>query len=192
MLYRIGRIIVGAVLHIIFRRRFIGVENVPAEGGVIFAVNHRSYWDVILAGLACPRPLRFMAKSELFSNKLFGSLIRALGAFPVKRGRGDIGAVRSSIKILSDNEVLLMFPEGRRVRGGYVTDAKPGVAMIATAAKVPVIPVNISGKYKWMNKITVTIGKPITFKDYYDKKLTMQELQNLSNCVLKSIRSLEP
>ncbi len=54
------------------------------------------------------------------------------------------------------------------------------------------IPVNISGKYKWMNKITVTIGKPITFKDYYDKKLTMQELQNLSNCVLKSIRSLEP
>lgn len=190
MLYRFGKVVVGAVLHLVFRRKFIGIENVPAEGGAIFAVNHKSYWDVIMAGLACPRPLRFMAKSELFSNKLFGTLIKALGAFPVKRGRGDVGAVRSSMKILANGEIMLMFPEGKRVRDGRIVDAKPGVAMIASAAKVPVIPVNISGEYKWMSKITLTIGKPITFEEYYDKKLTIQELQELSNDVLKTIRML--
>lgn len=193
MLYRFGRIVVGAVVFLLFRLKIVGRENIPADGGAIFAVNHRSYWDVIMAGLACPRQLHFMAKSELFRNKLFGRLIRQLGAFPVSRGRGDVGAIKSAMKLLSSGEIMLMFPEGKRVRDGqeWLVDAKPGLALIATTAKVPIIPVYISGKYRWMSKITITIGEPITLEQYYGQKLTIQELQSISSGVLQTMRSLQ-
>lgn len=193
MIYSIGRLIVRFVAFFMFRLKIKGRENIPKEGGAIFAVNHRSYWDVIMAGLACPRHLRFMAKSELFRNKFFGGLIRLLGAFPVHRGKGDIGAIKSALTILKNGEVMLMFPEGRRIKNNdeKILDAKAGVAMIATRAKVPVIPVYITGKYRWMHKITVNIGKPIAFDAFYGEKLTMQELQQLSNDVLKTMRELK-
>lgn len=194
MLYSVGKVIMRIVLFFVFRRVVIGQENVPEEGGAIYAVNHRSNWDVVMAGLACPRKLRFMAKSELFQNKLFGGLIRRLGAFPVRRGRGDIGAVRSAVKILSGGEMMLMFPEGRRVRNEEEqqrTDAKAGIALIAATAKVPVIPVYISGKYRWMSKITVVMGEPISLEEYYHQELTIQELQDLSNDILRTMRTLK-
>ncbi|MCX7715021.1 MAG: 1-acyl-sn-glycerol-3-phosphate acyltransferase [Clostridia bacterium] len=190
MFYRFVRGLVGIFLLFVFRIKRIGQENVPKTGGAILAVNHKSNWDVVVVSVTCPRMLRFMAKSELFENKLFGGLIRRLGAFPIQRGKGDIGAIKGALSTLNSSHVMLMFPEGKRVRGEAVTDAKAGVAMLATRARVPVIPVYISGKYKWMSKITVKYGSPILFDEYYDKKLTMDELQTLSNDVLRKMRSL--
>lgn len=192
MIYRICRGIVRFISFFLFRITYEGRDNIPEQGGAILAVNHRSYWDVLMAGFACKRNLRFMAKAELFNNKIFGGFIRKLGAFPVNRGRGDVGAVKSALSILKKEEVMLMFPEGRRIRAKSrpVTEAKAGVAMIAVRSKVPVIPVYISGEYKWMHKIKVTVGKPIYFDKYYGEKLTMEQLQTLSNLVLKTMRQL--
>lgn len=132
-----------------------------------------------------------MAKAEMFKNRILGGLFKSLGAFPVHRGRGDIGAVKSAFEILNNQQVMLMFPEGKRVKKNIRTEAKAGVAMIASKAKVPVIPVHIIGDYKWMGKIVVVYGKPIEFSQYYDKKVTMDELQRLSNDVLSTIYNLE-
>lgn len=193
MFYWIVIAIVNFISRVCFNIKYIGKENVPKTEGAILAVNHRSNWDVILAASASPRKLRFMAKSELFKNKLFGGLIKKLGAFPVQRGKGDIGAIKSALGILNKKEIMLMFPEGRRIRKGEheVTDAKAGVAMLATRAKVDIIPVYISGQYKFRHKITVVIGEPIKYDDYYDQKLNMETLQNLSNDVLKQMRKLK-
>ena len=88
----------------------------PAEGPAILAMNHRSNFDPVMAALTCPRQLRFMAKSELFEPKVFGSLIRKLGAFPVHRGKGDLAAIKAAFNIFKAGEVMLMFPEGGRVK----------------------------------------------------------------------------
>ena len=186
MFYRIALWIVRVVVFFVFRIKTVGKENIPKEGGVIIAYNHRSYWDPVVAGLTCPRKLRFMAKEELFKNKFFALLIKSLGAFPISRGRGDLGAIKGSLKILSGGEAMLIFPEGRRVRDGSRPKVKPGAAAIAHRAKVPVIPASIAGDYKWMHKITVTYGEPVYLD--FARKLTPEETQAAADDIIARIR----
>lgn len=190
MLYELIRTIVRIAMFFVFRIKKVGCENIPKEGGVILAFNHKSNWDPVMAGITCKRHIRFMAKEELFKNPVFGGLIKCLGAFPVHRGSGDVGAIKSSLKILKDGNVMLMFPEGHRIKNNKKVKAKPGVALIAQRAQIPVVPVGISGRYAWMHKITVTYGKPISFEEYYGQKLDSEKIQSLADDVLDNIREL--
>lgn len=190
MLYRILKPLCRFLFFFIFRIKVVGSENIPLEGGAIMAMNHRSNWDVPIAAMASKRKLRFMAKSEMFKSKFGNWLFSSLGAFPVHRGKGDIGAIKAALGKLKDNHIIAMFPEGKRMKKGEYTDPKPGVVMIAIKAKVPVIPTHISGKYRWMSKITVTFGKPIYYDDFYDKKVVVEELQGLSNELMNVINSI--
>lgn len=190
MFYSIAKGIVSFFLIFVFRLKRRGVENVPAEGGVILAFNHRSYWDPVVAAITSKRPLHFMAKAELFKNSVFGGLIKSLGAFPVSRGRNDIGAIKAAMKILRNGEVMLIFPEGGRIKNGKKVKAKAGVACIAQMAQVPVVPVNISGEYKWMQKITVTYGEPIYLNEYYGKKMDQSAALAEADNILENIRAL--
>lgn len=192
MFYKFVRVLLRFVSLFIFRIKIVGKQNIIKEGGEILAVNHKSYWDPVVIAMTCPRKLSFMAKSELFNNKLFGWLIKELGAFPVHRGKGDLGAIKTALTILRGQNVMMMFPEGKRVRENEKVEPKPGVAMISTHSKVPVIPVLISGKYRWMGKVTVTYGAPIYFDEYYDEKLSVEKLQELSNFVMSTVYSLNP
>lgn len=190
MFYKVVGVLLKFVFLFIFRIKTEGKQNIINEGGAILAVNHKSNWDPVVVALTCPRKLAFMAKSELFKNKLFGGLIKKLGAFPVHRGKGDIGAIKTALTILKQEQVMIMFPEGKRVRGGEKVVPKPGVAMISTHAKVPVIPVLISGKYRWLGKVTVTYGEPIFLDEYYDEKLSVEKLQELTCSIMDNVYSL--
>lgn len=191
MFYNIALVIVRFVMLFVFRLKFVGRDNVPSEGGVILAFNHRSNWDPVIAGLSCKRHLCFMAKEELFKRPVFGAIIKKLGAFPVNRGKSDIGAIKAALRILSGGNAMLMFPEGHRIKNDKKVKAKPGVVMIAQMARVPVVPVCISGEYKWMRKITVTYGKPISFEKYYGKRLNQEQIQLEADKVLDEIRALK-
>lgn len=188
MFYKFALAIVRFVLLFIFRVKTIGKENIPEDGGVIVAYNHKSYWDPVIAGATCPRKLRFMAKEELFKNPLFGRLIKALGAFPISRGRGDIGAIKGSLKILKEGNTMLIFPEGRRSKDGTIGSAKPGVAAIAHRAKVPVVPACISGDYKWMRRITVSYGEPVYLD--FESKMTAEETQAAADDIINRIKAM--
>ena len=190
MFYSFAIVVVRIVMFFCFRIKKIGLENVPKEGGVILAINHKSDLDPVMIGITSPRKLNFMAKAELFNNKLFGGLIKKLGAFPVHRNSGDVGALKASFKILKNDGAMLIFPEGRRVKKGEKRRAKSGVAMIAQKMCVPVVPVYIGGEYKWMHKVTVTYGEPIYFDEYKDKKLSGDEIQLLADGVLDKIYGL--
>lgn len=190
MFYWVCVRLVQFVMMFCFRIKQIGKENVPKTGGVILAINHKSVLDPIMIGVTSPRRLNFMAKAELFKNKLFGALIRKLGAFPVHRGSGDVAALKTAFKILDDGGSMLIFPEGGRVKNGEKRRAKTGVAMIAHKKCVPVVPVYIDGDYKWMKKITVTYGTPISFEEYRDKKISADEIQALADNVLEEIYNL--
>lgn len=190
MFYKVINALCKFVFLFVFRIKAVGIENVPAEGGVIIAMNHRSNWDVPVAAIVSKRKLRFMAKAEMFKTKIGNWLFTALGAFPVQRGKGDISAIKAALGRLKEGEPIAMFPEGRRnKKGGYIPP-KPGVVMLAVKARVPVVPVHITGKYRWLGKITVTFGEPIYYDDFYEQKLVMEELQDLSNVLMDTINSL--
>ena len=147
--------------------RSVGTDRVPTTGGLIVAPIHMSSLDPpALAVTLKKRRLRAMAKEELWNNKLFGAIIQAIGAFPVKRGAGDTESVRKCIAILQGGEAVIVFPEGHRNDGETMNPLLSGVAMLAKKAAVPVLPVGIAGTRKGQKgRSTVVYGEPFRYED---------------------------
>lgn len=179
--YKFVRGIVSGVCHLIFRIKIVGRENIPCDGTFVICSNHISAFDPPIVGIAMPFPVRFMAKEELFSNKFFGAIISALGAFPIKRGKSDVGALKAAINMLKSGEKLVIFPEGGRSKDGNLRRGKSGAALIAIKSGVNILPVGIEGKYGLFKKITIKIGEIIPLDEYYGKKLETEELQKLTS-----------
>ena len=146
--------------------RIQGVENLPDEGPVILAINHQSIWDPLVAASSLQRKVSFMAKEELFSVPVLGKVFSKLGAFPVKRGQGDMSAIRQSLAILKEGRVLGLFPEGTRSKNGDIQKGLPGMVLLMEKSKAIVVPIKMFGTRhlltKGWGKITVVIGKPMT------------------------------
>lgn len=191
MFYRFVVTLTKIFLFFAFRIETVGRENEIKSGGVIYAANHKSCYDPPVIAATSKRQIAFMGKKELFKFKPFGFILKSLGAFPVNRGKGDIGAVKTGLNILKQEKVMMLFPEGKRIDKGEIVPAKPGVAMFAIHAKVPVLPIKICGEYKFMHKIKVIYGKPIYLDEYYGQKLSSEKLTELSQSILDTIYSLE-
>jgi len=137
-------------------------HNVPRSGGVILAANHQSYLDPVLVAVHLRRPVSFMAKSELFSNRYFGWLIRTLHAYPVRQGEGDVGAVKETIRRLQEGYIVNIYPEGSRTQTGEIGPMEKGIALVIRRAGVPVVPVAIDGSYAaWPKDRKIFRGRPI-------------------------------
>ncbi len=188
MLYRIVRALIRFAYFFIFRVTVKGRENIPQEGGIIFCGNHRSNHDAPLIFFSQKRNLSFMAKDSLFSFKPFGWFLKKFGVFPVKRGAGDIGAVKKAIEIVETGNALVMFPEGTRNRTEEpVLEFKNGAALIAKKGNALIVPFAISGKYRWLSKKTVTFGTPINLTQYGEKPDLKQVTEDLQNAVVKML-----
>ena len=186
MLLSFVKFLIRSFLRLCFRIRVNNLENMPKNGGVIVCFNHRSNWDVPITITCLRRKLHFMAKKELFDIFLLGRIIAWSGAFPVNRGRGDVGAIKSAVTALKDGKAVAMFPEGTRVKEGGEHKAKSGIALIANMADCVVLPVGISGKYKWMSKININVGEPFKINPEREK-LDAQRLQEISDDILHKI-----
>lgn len=155
----------SGLLRWLLRTRFEGRENLPVTGPVILCANHRSNFDPVLLGVVLRRDLFFMAKASLFRVPLLGGLIRALGAFPVERGVGDLRAVERAIDIVRGGNVLAMFPEGHRLREGTAPQRfRSGAALVALRTGAPVVPAAVlcKGKVRFFKPKTVRVGRPMT------------------------------
>ena len=169
-LYRVCHALCYVLSKVLFRAQVAGAENVPAEGGVIFASNHRSYADPPLLGSMLPRPVHFAAKAELFQGRFLGWLIRNLNAFPVRRS-GDVREMlRRSLEILKAGGALLLFPEGTRGKTDELLPPMPGIGLLAERGHAPVVPIYIHNTWRILPlgssiirpyKLYVCIGKPI-------------------------------
>ncbi len=122
-----------------------GLENVPDQRAFLFVANHLHNADPILLETAITRPVHFMAKRELFRNRLLGHAARFVGAFPVERGRPDRGAIRRAEALLASGIAVGMFPEGTRSPTHGLQRGFPGAGMIALRSAVPVLPATITG-----------------------------------------------
>lgn len=151
----------------LFRLRVAGLHFVPRRGGVILASNHASYTDPVFIGVAACRELSYVTKREAFPVPILGWLIRKLNALPIDRSRGDRGALRGIEGCLKDGGAMFLSPEGTRNKTSRLRSPKDGVGMLAYRARVPVVPVYISGTVNiWtsligLNRVTVRFGEPI-------------------------------
>ncbi len=183
--YKFAKGLVRCFCYIAFRIKVEGLENIPKDKAFVVCANHKSNLDPPILGVTLPVNLRYMAKEELFENKLFAKIITALGAFPIKRGKSDVGALRASIKMLTDGEPLAIFPEGgRSPKGGYMRKGKQGAALVAIKAGVNILPVGICGEYKPFSRIIVRVGKIIELEEYSGKKNGSQELQDITDSII--------
>jgi len=189
--YSFAKGLVKGVFKIFYKIEVEGIDNIPKEGRAILCANHMSNLDPVILGIVCPRPISFMAKKELFSNKLFAKLFSSLNAFPVDRQGSDILAIRKSLEVLKEEKLLGIFPEGTRITNIDITSAKPGISMIGIKSKSPIIPAFIDSKHKPFTKIKVNFGSPIYLDSYYDKKLRTDDYKDISISILKSIYSLK-
>lgn len=169
--YRIAAAISRPFVTKLYRLRVSGIENVPARGGYVLGANHTSNLDPWPLGIALyPRQLHYMAKSELWKPGL-RSILRALGSFPVERGRADVRALSTAIELCRDGRVLAMFPEGTRRAKGLRKKHEPrphsGAARIALAAGVPLVPVAIAGmdRLSRLGPLRVRFGPPVAIDD---------------------------
>lgn len=170
IVYILSRLCVDLFVPFFFRVHITGRANIPREGGALFCSNHQSYLDPVLAGHSSFRPLRYMAKSELFRFRPFGMFISQLGAFPVQREGNAMGAVKKAIKLIRQGQVVLMFVEGTRGTGDRIGEIKSGAALVASRAECPIIPAFIKGSWRaWPRHrnsirpaaIHISIGAPL-------------------------------
>jgi 1-acyl-sn-glycerol-3-phosphate acyltransferase len=151
-----------------------GSEHVPSTGPVLLVANHSSVLDPGLISGVTPRPVSFLAKAELFRIPLFGRLIQALNAHPVRREGADPAALRTALRVLENGDILLVFPEGTRGPEGVLRPGKAGAGMLAVRSGAPVVPVYVRGsgqalprghKFPRPAKVTVTFGPPLRFSE---------------------------
>jgi 1-acyl-sn-glycerol-3-phosphate acyltransferase len=177
ILARIVAFLFRLVLGSTARVRVIGLENVPQEGPLILICNHISNADPPLVfgwlTAALGRQMHILAKEALFVGPV-GWFFRHNGIHPVKAGGSDIEAYRVARAVLESGQVMCIFPEGTRSVTGMLLDPKPGVAMLATRAKVPILAVGISGSDTFLGRgqrmprfgtrITLRVGQPFTLE----------------------------
>ncbi len=170
VVYWITRAILQPFMQVFFRLSRIGREHIPAEGPVILACNHRSFLDPFIVGVCARRPVYFVAKRELFRKPIIGWFLNCLGAFPIRRGESDEESVETAKRILARGDVVVIFPEGTRIREGSLGRAKRGVGRLALESGAPVVPVTVHGTERarrgWIFrpvKVKVRVGRPLTF-----------------------------
>lgn len=183
MLYWVLKyILLGPLLRLLYRPKVTGMENVPDNGAVIMAVNHNSFMDSIFLPLMVKRPMIYLAKDEYFITPGFKGFwmrffFKGVGQVPINRAGGDASeaALRTGVRVLSEGNILGIYPEGTRSPDGKLYRGHTGVARIALEAGVQVIPVAMHGTREVqpagktiprVRKIGITIGKPLDFSRY--------------------------
>ncbi len=184
--YAVARAIVLVIFSVLFRMKAYGRENVPMTGPLIICANHVSNFDSVMFGLLTRRKLRFMGKKELFENKALGTLIRALGVFPVDRASADLSSYKTALKLLKNNEALMLFVQGKREKEFDSAAGKTGAAFFAHKTGAKLLPACIESTYKLFSPVTITFGQPLSAGEGTGK----QGLQNVTDEVMRKINEL--
>jgi 1-acyl-sn-glycerol-3-phosphate acyltransferase len=163
----------------LYRVELHGVESIPPRGGVILVANHESLFDPWLLALATPRPVRYMAKSDLWRYAPVGRALEAFGAFPVERGAGDATAISMAADLLRRGEVLGIFPQGTSKQ----LESRPfhrGAARLALATGAPIVPVRLVGTRGFPRPgrppARVIVGEPISVEPAKPTLVAAKEL----------------
>ncbi len=179
------------------RVRVEGRENLPKSGPYILVSNHINWKDPPLISIVLDLSVRYMAKVQAFGYPLLGYLVRATGAFPVRRGEGDRRALVTALRVLKGHQILGFFPEGHRSESGVLLRGKPGVGFLASrAGDVPVVPIAMIGTKQSLFRLTfgghavLRVGRPFHLADLTEDE--RRDEQAVTDAVMRRIASLLP
>jgi 1-acyl-sn-glycerol-3-phosphate acyltransferase len=199
MAYWVVKIILTPVLRVVFRVRSEGAANVPRQGPVILASNHRSFIDSVFLPLVVRRRVTFVAKAEYFESRKTAWFFRAVGMIPLKRGGGPASAraLAAARDVLAAGRVLGIYPEGTRSPDGRLYKGHTGVARLSMECQAPVVPVAQFGTAevqpigatwpKFFRRVEVKIGPPLRGEGGSDGS---SDLRRFTNEVMAAIASL--
>ncbi len=190
--YKTVRAILKPIIKVLFPIEIIGTDNLIENGSFMVCCNHQSFWDVVFLIVACPFQINFMAKKELFTNKILGYIFKKMGAFPINRSTGDVNAFKKAYEILENGGVLGIFPEGTRNDFGVPGKAKAGAAMLAIDTKVNILPVAIrySKRPILFKKVSVRIGKVISAITTKEAGVSKREIRRVTGLIMENITHL--
>ena len=166
----VSNLFIFPIYKFVFRGQLIGRENIPQKNSFIMVSNHGSLLDPPLLGHALGRNISFMAKAELFKIPLLGFIIKACGAYPVKRGIVDKNTIKTACKKLSNDNCIGIFIDGTRQKNGRVNRPKQGAALLAFKNQKLLLPVAIVNSHRLIrfrsfiplfSKIVIKVGKPV-------------------------------
>ncbi|MAV09935.1 MAG: 1-acyl-sn-glycerol-3-phosphate acyltransferase [Synechococcus sp. MED850] len=192
----VSNLLVFPIFRGLFRGSTRGLEHVPLQGPLVVVANHGSHLDPPLLGHALGRPVAFMAKAELFEVPVLGAVIRACGAYPVRRGASDREAIRTATARLEQGWATGVFLDGTRQADGRVNAPLPGAALLAARSGSPLLPVAIRNSHRALGSgsrhprlipIELCIGElvpPPSGRRRADLDATTAELQRRINAML--------
>lgn len=190
-----AKVVGGPALRWWFRLTVIGEERVPVSGPAVLAMNHESALDIPIAVVACPRPVTFMAKKELYKNAVVSWALRSLGGFQVDRDRFDLRAVDAAVAAIGHGDVLGMYPEGTR-SPRTLLPFLPGAAWIAARCGVPLVPCSIVGTERAGDaarpgrvRVRVTFHEPIPVDRVDDLRERRDRAVDLTDRLRGAIRA---
>ncbi len=192
----VSKFFVLPIYKFLFKGNLIGRENIPQRDSFIMVSNHGSLLDPPLLGHAIGRNISFMAKAELFKIPLLGFVIKACGAYPVKRGIADKNTIKIACNKLSNNNSIGIFIDGTRQKNGRVNKPKQGAALLAYKNQKLLLPVAIVNSHKLVkfkyfiplfSKIVIKVGKPLqppksSSRDELNS-VTMHLQENINNLI---------
>src|SRR5450432_3063546 len=155
-----------------FSFKVIHRERIIEHGPAILAMNHQSYLDPPLAGIACRRDIYFLARKTLLQWPVLGPIFPKLNVVPVDQDRADMSALKTVIRLVKAGHCTIVFPEGARTLDGLLQPAQPGLGLVIAKTRAPVVPMRIFGAHeafprggtpRLFTPITLVVGEPVFF-----------------------------
>lgn len=197
MFVKLVRNITSFILETFYNLKIVGIEKVPADGGLIFACNHLSNIDppVIEIALHKVRQARFVAKKELFKVPVVGYIFREQRYIPIDRKMpgGDLKALRLSVDAVKKGDCVVVFPQGTRSKDGNPSPPKVGIGFLACKTGAPVICARIfeTGKFPFSRNLVLVIGNMLKYGDMPECENSKQAYRNLSSKIMSEILSIK-
>lgn len=186
---------VSGLVRWLWQIEVVGAENQPQEDGYLLCSNHTSMSDVIVLAVGTKRIIHYMAKAELLHIPIIGSFLKSLGAFPVRRGKADLAALKHAMNMIEAGDIVGFFPQGTRCPhvDPRTTDVKSGAGMMVYHTKCKVVPVYIKtkqNKTKMFHKTQVIYGPPISYEELPFEKGTTAEFREATAFIFDRICAL--
>lgn len=193
MVFAISYFFAWIYIKLFYPTKVIGKKNLPKKQGYVLTSNHYSNLDVFLIDTSLGRKVRYLAKKELFKNKLAGWYLKKLGGYPVDREKADIGAFKFAVNTLKNNKILGIFPEGTRNKGADdagLQDIKSGAITFASKTGSKIVPMMIYRRARFLRKNYIVIGEPFEIVAENTKKLTHEETEENAKILKETMTKL--